>query len=98
MNLFCPNLGKNEFSWKKKLRQFFDIPIIYYRAKNQKKLMTLPEKNTELTDRQTDKPNRQTDGQTDRQTDRQTYNGDFIGPSVGRGSNDTVDQKVHVLI
>ena len=23
----------------------------------------------------------------DRQTDRQTDNGDFIGPSVGRGSN-----------
>ena len=22
---FCPNLGKNEFSWKKNSRQFFDI-------------------------------------------------------------------------
>ena len=30
---------------------------------------------------------RQTDGQIDRQTDRQTDNVDFIGTSVGRGSN-----------
>ena len=35
---FCPYLGKNEFSWKKGLCQFFDIPIIYHRAENQKKL------------------------------------------------------------
>ena len=48
---FCPNLGKNEFSWKKGLCQFLDIPIIYHRAKNQKKLIS--EKNAELTDRQT---------------------------------------------
>ena len=40
---FLPNfgrtLGKNEFSRKKGLRQLLDIPIIYHRAKNQKKLM-----------------------------------------------------------
>ena len=35
---FYPNLGKNEFSWKKELCQFLDIPIIYHCAKNQKKL------------------------------------------------------------
>ena len=31
---FYPNLGKNEFSWKKELCQFLDIPIIYHCAKN----------------------------------------------------------------
>ena len=31
---FCPNSGKNEFSWKKELCQFLDIPIIYHRAEN----------------------------------------------------------------
>ena len=51
-----------------------NIPIIYHHAKNQEKLMTLPQKNTELTSRRKDE-----------QTDRQTDNGDFIGPSVGRG-------------
>ena len=29
---FCQNLGKNEFSWKKGLCQFLDIPIIYHRV------------------------------------------------------------------
>ena len=33
-------LGKNEFSWEKGLCQFLDIPIIYHRAKNQKKLLS----------------------------------------------------------
>ena len=37
---FYPNLDKNEFSRKKGLCQFFDIRIIYHRAKNQKKLMS----------------------------------------------------------
>ena len=50
---FCPNLGKNEFSWKKGLCQFLDIPIIYYRAKIRKNYRTISEKNTELTDGQT---------------------------------------------
>ena len=36
---FLPKLGKNEFSLKKELCQFLDIPIIYHRAKNQKKTM-----------------------------------------------------------
>ena len=36
---FRPNLAKNEFSWKKGLSQFLDIPIIYHRATNQKKLL-----------------------------------------------------------
>ena len=53
---FCPNLDKNEFSWKKGLRQFLDILIIYHRAKNQEKLWShFWEK-------------RRTDGRTDRQT------------------------------
>ena len=55
---FCPNLGKNEVSWKKELRQFLDNPIIYHCAKNQKTLMShFWEK-------------RRTDGRTDRQTDK----------------------------
>ena len=37
---FCPNLGKNEFSWKKALWQFLNIPIIYHVAKNLEKLTT----------------------------------------------------------
>ena len=37
---FCPNLGKNEFSFKKGLCQFLNIPIIYSFAKSQKKLMS----------------------------------------------------------
>ena len=36
---FCPNLGKNELSWKKLLLQFLDAPIIYHPIKNQKKLL-----------------------------------------------------------
>ena len=69
----CPNLGKNEFSWKRWLCQFLDIPIMYHHAKKSEKTN---EKNAELKD-----------GQTDRWTDRQTGNGDFTGPSVGKGSN-----------
>ena len=37
---FSPNLGENEFSWKKGLCQFVNIPIIYHGAKNLKKLTT----------------------------------------------------------
>ena len=37
---FFPNLGKNEFSWKKGLCQFLDIPIIYHFNNNQKKLLS----------------------------------------------------------
>ena len=45
---FCPNFGKNEFSWNKgflkkrflKDFQFLEIPIIYHRAKNQKNLLS----------------------------------------------------------
>ena len=51
----CPNLGKNEFSWKKGLCQFLNIPIIYHQAKNQKKLMIHSWKKC------------RTDGRTDRQ-------------------------------
>ena len=39
---FSPNLGKNEFPWKKELHQFLNIPITYHHAKNQKKLMSYP--------------------------------------------------------
>ena len=47
----CQTLGKNEFSWKAGLCQFLDIPIIYHRAKNQKKLMSHFRENAELTNR-----------------------------------------------
>ena len=40
LDTFCPNLEKNKFSWKKGLCQFLDIPLIYLRAKNQKKLIS----------------------------------------------------------
>ena len=53
---FYPNLRKNEFSWKRELCQFLDFPIIYHRAKNQKKLLS----------------NFWGKHQTDEQTDRQT--------------------------
>ena len=36
---FGPNLVKNEFSWKRGLSQFLNIPIIYHYVKNQRKLM-----------------------------------------------------------
>ena len=73
-----PNLGKNEFSWKKGLCQFLNIPIIYRRDKNQKKLMShCWEKH-------------RTDGWTDRRTDGRTDNVDSTGPSEGRGSNNSL--------
>ena len=34
-----------------------------------------------------------TGGWTDRQTERQTDNSDFIGPSVGRGSNKLIKEQ-----
>ena len=68
---FCPNSGKTEFFWKERLCQFLNIPIIYHRAKNQNKLISHSWEKC------------WTDGQTDRRTD----NGDFIGPSLGRGSD-----------
>ena len=53
---FCQNLGKYDFFWKKGLCQFLNIPIIYHRAKNHKKLMShLREKCR--TDRQTGNSN-----------------------------------------
>ena len=52
---FCPNLDKNEFSWKKDC-QFLNNPIIYHRAKNQKKT------NEPFLSKM---PNWRTDGQTD---------------------------------
>ena len=76
LNTFCPTLGKNEFSWKKGLCQFLDIPIVYHRAKNKKNYSAFSEKNAKLMD-----------GQKDRQID----NGDFIGPSIGRGSNSVLN-------
>ena len=33
---FCPNLGRYEFSWKKRHSQFFNIRIIYHCAKKTK--------------------------------------------------------------
>ena len=55
---FFQNLSKNDFFWKKKLKQFLHIPIIYHHAKNQKKLMSHPLEKC------------RTDGRTDRQTGR----------------------------
>ena len=37
---FCPNLSKNEISWKKELCQFLSITIIYLRGKNKKKIIS----------------------------------------------------------
>ena len=45
---FYPNLGKNEFSWKKGLCQFLNIPVIYHGAKNLRKVTTHSDKNAEL--------------------------------------------------
>ena len=56
LGLFCPNSGKNDFSWKKGLWQFLDIPIVYHRAK--KLSSHFLEKH-------------QTNGRTDRETDGQ---------------------------
>ena len=58
LGLFYPNLGGKKFSWKKGPCQFLNIPVIYHRMKNQKKLMShFSEK-----------------CQTDRQADGQTEN------------------------
>ena len=84
MGPFCPNLGENEFSWKKGLCRFLDIPTIYHHAKNEKKLMCHFEKNARLTDKQT----------TDRQTDRQTDKCDFIGPSAGQELKKSLMDKI----
>ena len=84
MGPFCPNLGENEFSWKKGLCRFLDIPTIYHHAKNEKKRMCHFEKNARLTDKQT----------TDRQTDRQTDKCDFIGPSAGQGLKKSLMDKI----
>ena len=54
---FCPNLSKNEFSWKKGLCQHLNTPIIYYHAKNLEKLMSYSWEKY------------RTEGRTDRQTD-----------------------------
>ena len=37
---FCSDSVKNEFSWKRGLFQFLNIPIIYHHVENQKKLMS----------------------------------------------------------
>ena len=39
LDLLAHIFGKNEFSWEKELCQFLNIPIMYHRAKNKKKLM-----------------------------------------------------------
>ena len=39
LGLFCSNLDKNEFSRKKGICQFLNVPFIYHHTKNQKKLM-----------------------------------------------------------
>ena len=56
-----------KLSWKKGLCQFWNNPIIYHRAKNQRKLKTHSWEKY----------------RTDGWITRQPNNGDFIGPSVG---------------
>ena len=34
LDIFCPNLDKNEFSWKKGLSEYLNILTIYHCAKN----------------------------------------------------------------
>ena len=50
---FAQIWAKMNFPGKKGSVSFFDIPIIYYRAKIRKNYRTISEKNTELTDGQT---------------------------------------------
>ena len=68
---FCSNFGKNEFSWKKGLCQFLNISIIIV------PLCQKSEKTNEPFLRK----------MLNCWTDRQTDNSDFIGPSLGWGSN-----------
>ena len=74
---YLPKFGQKWIFLDKSLTQFLDNPMIYHRAKNQKKLMSYFWEKAEL---------------TDRHADRQT-NGDFIRPSVGRGSNKTQENQ-----
>ena len=71
--LSCPNLPT------KKGCRFLNIPIIYHRAKNLKKLNPLLRKMPNW------RTERWTDGRTDGQTDRQTDNGDFFRTSCNGG-------------
>ena len=83
LDLFCPNLGKNDFFWNKGLCQFLNILIIYHCAEIQKKIMShswekcrinrwMNGKTDGLTDQPTDHP---TDWQTNQVTDRLTHRG-----------------------
>ena len=76
LDLFCQNLNKNEFSWKKGLSQFFKYSnYLPSCQKSEKKLMSHSwEKCHAKTDVGTDR-------RTDAQTDWQTDNVDFIEPS-----------------
>ena len=65
---FCQNLGKNEFSWKKGLCQFVDIPIIYHCNNNQKKLLN-----------HFCRTGGQADGHLDRRADRSDCSSFIIG-------------------
>ena len=60
---FLPKFGQNEFSWKKEICQFLNIPVIYDRVKTKK--TNLPFLRKLL--------NWQMDGQTDRRTDRKPW-------------------------
>ena len=48
LGYFCQNFGKNEFSWKKGLWQFLNIPITYHGAETWKNKQRIPDKNAEL--------------------------------------------------
>ena len=78
--LLLPKSGHKWIFPEKVLCQFLDIPIIYHLAKNQTTIETFLWRTSNC------RTDELTDGRTDGQTDRQT-NGDFIEPSVGRGSN-----------
>ena len=75
LGLFCSNLDKNEFSRKKGICQFLNVPFIYHHTKNQKKLMCHSWGKC------------WTHGWIDRPAEGLTENCNFVGPSVGQESD-----------
>ena len=52
MGPFCPNLGKYEFSWKKRALLVFKYSNYLPLRQKSEKLIAIPEKNAKGTDRQ----------------------------------------------
>ena len=48
--VFCPNLGKNEFSWEKVSLVFKHSNYLHLRKIRKKNYCAIPEENNELTD------------------------------------------------